>query len=76
MPFVKSLVFNPLKNKPIKPSLAITYCKAILYVMGCSLVCFTVFNTRIELEIVSETNVHINPITALLNNAINVYSLK
>jgi hypothetical protein len=28
------------------------------------------------LEIVSETNVHINPIPALLNNAINVYSLK
>ncbi len=75
-PLVINLVLSPLKKSPLYPSLFITSLNACLYVICSFEACFIVFNTRIELEIVSETKVHQKPIKALLKIAFIFYYLK
>ena len=74
--FVIIFVFNPRKNNPLYPSLETTSLNASLYVICFYDVCFIVFITLIEFDIVSDTNVQQNPINAPRARAFNFSSLK
>lgn len=63
-PFAIILVFNPLPNNPLNPSVATTALAASKYPILVSLTCLYVFTTRRELEIVSETTEATKPMKA------------